>query len=312
MKQYHVTKPDGSQCGPYDEDTLLSQVKNNLISPDSYVWCEGMAGWEPFKKVFTTKKEEPQPATPQTSTPIQPAKKKGPWGMIIGILEKKGPWGMIIGILVAVLLIIGVVTGWLMMRNPISSDKDLLTYLRDEDGIVFHGEANEKRITAILEELSNDSKEFGYRATKRSIIIMNSGDATEYLLESRGLEKINADDMLEEALELGADKVAEVLIKHGVSVEDDDRERMLGEIIDDAAKLYEPGRWDKSSLLKDVVPESRFKESRNYKRCAQLAVEKLKAATKLDKGDMADLRKLKLLGKESEMVEYVESVILED
>lgn len=299
MKQYHVTKPDGSQCGPYDEDTLFSQVKNNLISPDSYVWCEGMAGWEPFKKVFAAKKKEPQPAPPQTSTPIQSAKKKGPWGMIIGIL-------------VAVLLIIGVVTGWLMMRNPISSDKDLLTYLRDEDGIVFHGGDNEKRITAILEELSNDSKEFGYRATKLSIIIMNSGDATEYLLESRGLEKINADDMLEDALQLGADKVAEVLIKHGVSVEDDDRDRMLGEIIDDAAKLYEPGRWDKSSLLKDVVPESRFKESRNYKRCAQLAVEKLKAGTKLDKGDMADLRKLKLLGKESELVEYVESVILED
>lgn len=299
MKQYHVTKPDGSQCGPYDEDTLFSQVKNNLISPDSYVWCEGMAGWEPFKKVFDAKKKEPQPATPQTSTPIQSAIKKGPWGMIIGIL-------------VAVLLIIGVVTGWLMMRNPISSDKDLLTYLRDEDGIVFHGEANEKRITAILEELSNDSKEYGYRATKMSIIIMNSGDATEYLLESRGLEKINADDMLEDALQLGADKVAEVLIKHGVSVEDDDRDRMLGEIIDDAAKLYEPGRWDKSSLLKDVVPESRFKESRNYKRCAQLAVEKLKAGTKLDKGDMADFRKLKLLGKESEMVEYVESVILKD
>lgn len=299
MKQYHVTKPDGSQCGPYDEDTLFSQVKNNLISPDSYVWCEGMAGWEPFKKVFDAKKKEPQPATPQTSTPIQSAIKKGPWGMIIGIL-------------VAVLLIIGVVTGWLMMRNPISSDKGLLTYLRDEDGIVFHGEANEKRITAILEELSNDSKEYGYSATKMSIIIMNSGDATEYLLESRGLEKINADDMLEDALQLGADKVAEVLIKHGVSVEDDDRDRMLGEIIDDAAKLYEPGRWDKSSLLKDVVPESRFKESRNYKRCAQLAVEKLKAGTKLDKGDMADLRKLKLLGKESEMVEYVESVILKD
>lgn len=306
MKQYHVTKPDGSQCGPYDEDTLFSLVKNNLISPDSYVWSEGMAGWEPFKKVFAAKKEEPQPATPQTSTPIQPAKKKGPWGMM------KGPWGMIIGILVAVLLIIGVVTGWLMMRNPISSDKDLLTYLRDEDGSVFYGPDNKERITAILEELSNDSKEFGYRATKLSIIIMNSGDATEYLLESRGLEKINADDMLEEALQLGADKVAEVLIKHGVSVEDDDRDRMLGEIIDDAAKLYEPGRWDKSSLLKDVVPESSFKKSRNYKRCAQLAVEKLKAGTKLDKGKMADLRKLKLLGKESEMVEYVESVILED
>ena len=300
MKQYHVTKPDGSQCGPYDKDTLFSLVKNNLISPDSHVWSEGMAGWEPFKKVFAAKKKEPQPAIPQTFTPIQSTKKKGPWGMIIGIL-------------VAVLLISGGVTGWLMMRNPISSDKDLLTYLRDEDGIVFYngGEDNKKRINAILEELSNDSKEYGYRATKRSIIIMNSGDATEYLLESRGLEKINADDMLEEALQLGADKVAEVLIKHGVSVEDDDRDRMLGEIIDDAAKLYEPGRWDKSSL-KDVVPESTFKESRNYKRCAQLAVEKLKAGTKLDKGDMADLRKLKLLGKESEMVEYVESVILED
>ena len=258
MKQYHVTKPDGSQCGPYDKDTLFSLVKNNLISPDSYVWCEGMAGWEPFKKVFAAKKKAPQPAIPQTFTPIQSAKKKGPWGMIIGIL-------------VAVLLISGVVTGWLMMRNPISSDKDLLTYLRDEDEIVFNlgGEDNKKRITAILEELSNDSKELGYRATKMSIIIMNSGDATEYLLESRGLEKINADDMLEDALQLGADKVAEVLIKHGVSVEDDDRDRMLGEIIDDAAKLHEPGRWNESSLLKDVVSESTFKESRNYKRCAQ-------------------------------------------
>lgn len=300
MKQYHVTKPDGSQCGPYDKDTLFSLVKNNLISPDSYVWSEGMAGWEPFKKVFAAKKKEPQPAIPQTFTPIQSAKKKGPWGLIIGIL-------------VAVLLISGVVTGWLMMRNPISSDKDLLTYLRDEDGIVFiRCSDNEERITAILEELSNDNKQSGYSATKMSIIIMNSGDATEYLLESRGLEKINADDMLEVALESGADKVAEVLIKHGVSVEADDRDRVLGEIIDDAARLHEPGRWNGSNRLERVVPESSFKESRNYKRCAQLAVEKLKAGTKLDKGDMADLRKLKLLGKESEMVEYVESVILKD
>ena len=78
MKQYHVTKPDGSQCGPYDKATLFSLVKNNLISPDSYVWCEGMSGWEPFKKVFAAKKKAPRPVSPapMTAHPIQKKKMK--------------------------------------------------------------------------------------------------------------------------------------------------------------------------------------------------------------------------------------------
>ena len=300
MKQYHVTKPDGSQCGPYDKATLFSLVKNNLLSPDSHVWCEGMAGWEPFKKVFAAKRNAPQQAIPQAFAPIQSAKKKGPWGLIIGIL-------------IAVLLISGSITGWLMMRNPITSDEDLLTFLQDNDREIFNGgEANKKRVAGILEELSSDSKDVGYSATKMSIIIMNSGDATEYLLKSRGAEQIYADSMLEDALELGADKVAEALINHGVNIEGDDKERVLGEIIDDVARLHEPGRWDKTSLLRHVVTESTFKKTRNYKRCAQLAVEKLKVSTKLSKGKMADFKKLKLLGKEPEMVKYVESIIQKD
>ena len=297
MKQYHVTKPDGSQCGPYDKATLFSLVKNNLVSPDSHVWCEGMAGWEPFKKVFAAKRNAPQQPIPQAFPSIQPAKKKGPWGLIIGIL-------------IAVLLITGSITGWLMMRNPITSDEDLLTFLQDNDREFFHvgSEDNKKRVAGILEELSSDSKAVGYRATKMSIIIMNSGDAAEYLLESRGAEQINADDMLEDALESGADKVAEALIKNGVSLEDDDAERMLGEIIDDAEWLHAPERSNEN----DLYNVSNFKKTRNYKRCAQLAVEKLKVSTKLSKRKNEDLKKLKLLGKEPEMVKYVESIIQKD
>ena len=37
MSNYYITKPDGTQEGPYDKATLIPLVKNHTYSPDSYI-----------------------------------------------------------------------------------------------------------------------------------------------------------------------------------------------------------------------------------------------------------------------------------
>ena len=54
MSNYYITKPDGTQEGPYDKATLIALVKNHTYSANCYIWCEGMAAWKPFREVLTT------------------------------------------------------------------------------------------------------------------------------------------------------------------------------------------------------------------------------------------------------------------
>ena len=43
---------NGQQSGPIPEEQLIGMVTSGSLSPDTLVWAEGMAGWEPYSKVF--------------------------------------------------------------------------------------------------------------------------------------------------------------------------------------------------------------------------------------------------------------------
>lgn len=297
MKQYHVTNPDGTQTGPYDQQTLLNMVKSGAISPDCHVWCAGMSNWQPFRAVFAPKKK---PAAAPQHAPYGVAhtdhyNTKAP--------AKKSPVGLIIGIVAGIAACAIGVTCWLLFfHNSISSDKDLYEVLSDKDQTVFYpaGESHSagERLNHITVELAGERK--GYHTVKSSIILLNNGDAAEYLLRSKGAEAINAEDFLEEALECGAHNVVKALIDHGVTLEDGDKERMLHEILDDAEKLHNP------NFHIDGIHIDKLIATRNYKKCAQYAIEELGVPV-IPKEIAKDLAKLELKGKEEALVEYVKS-----
>lgn len=291
MKQYHVTNPDGTQTGPYDQQTLLNMVKSGAISPDCHVWCAGMSNWKPFRAVFAPKKK---PAAAPQHAPYGVAhtdhyNTKAP--------AKKSPVGLIIGIVAGIAACAIGVTCWLLFfHNSISSDKDLYEVLSDKDTTIYL--SNPERINYITEELTGERK--GYHTVKSCIIGLNNGDAAEYLLRSKGAEAINAEDFLEDALERGAHNVVKVLIDHGVTLEDGDKEKMLHKILDDAEDMYQDHFRERKIRVDNYIA------SRNYKKCAQYAIEELGVPV-IPKKIAKDLAKLELKGKEEALVEYVKS-----
>ena len=168
--------------------------------------------------------------------------------------------------------------------------------LSDKDQTVFHSDP--ERLNHITEELTGERK--GYHTVKFSIIVLNNGDAAEYLLRSKGAEEINAEHFLEFALKGGAHNVAKVLIDHGVTLEDGDKERMLHEILDEAEKLH------RADFHNDGIQIDKLIATRNYKKCAQYAIEELGVPV-IPKKITKDLAKLELKGKEEDLVEYVKS-----
>ncbi len=287
MKQYHVTHPDGTQTGPYDQQTLLNMVKSGAISPDCHVWCAGMSNWQPFRAVFKPA-EAPQQA-PYGVAHTDHYNTKAP--------ARKSPVGLIIGIVAGIAACAIGVTCWLLFfHNSISSDKDLYEVLSDKDQTVFYSAP--ERLNRITEELTGERK--GYRTVKFSIIVLNNGDAAEYLLRSKGAEAINAEDFLEYALEGGAHNVVKALIDHGVTLEDGDKERMLHEILDDAERLH------REDFHREGIQIDKLIATRNYKKCAQYAIEELGVPV-IPKEIAKDLAKLELKGKEEALVEYVKS-----
>lgn len=53
MKQYYITKKDGSQEGPYDEAGLAGRVQAGKYDADTLVWCEGMETWGALGEYFS-------------------------------------------------------------------------------------------------------------------------------------------------------------------------------------------------------------------------------------------------------------------
>lgn len=250
-----------------------------------------MSNWQPFRAVFAPKKE---PAAAPQHAPYGVAhtdhyNTKAP--------AKKSPVGLIIGIVAGIAACAIGVTCWLLFfHNSISSDKDLYEVLSDKDQTIFY--PTPERLNHITEELTGERE--GYYTVKRSIILLNNGDAAEYLLRSKGAEAINAEHFLEKALEYGAHNVVKVLIDHGVTLEDGDKKRILRKILDEAEDMYH----DHSGEIKIRVDN--YIASRNYKKCAQYAIEELGVPV-IPQKIAKDLAKLELIGKEEALVEYVKS-----
>ena len=53
MKQFYITKKDGSQEGPYDESGLAGRVQAGKYDADTLVWSEGMETWEALGEHFS-------------------------------------------------------------------------------------------------------------------------------------------------------------------------------------------------------------------------------------------------------------------
>lgn len=73
MRYYHVCLSDGSQYGPYDEESLKNMVANGQIPANCNVWTEGMATWLPYSQVFTAPALPPVPPAAPALPPVPSA-----------------------------------------------------------------------------------------------------------------------------------------------------------------------------------------------------------------------------------------------
>lgn len=317
MSNYYISKPDGTQEGPYDKTTLISLVKNHTYSPDSYIWCEGMAEWKPFREVFTAKKKAPRPASPapMTTHPLQKKKMKG----------------LMIGIIAGALLATGGVTYWLMSDDEANTGLDLPQQINSveelyklfEKGLpsyidIVYGQSD-KILNAISNELASDSTNFAY--VQMGLIVLNHRGATEFFIKNYHLDESDSELFLRNALKFGAHNVAKVLIdKGGYKLSDYSAERLIGELVGHAAYINSPGEsssfdimsagglassyhWETSKM---EVNKKIFVQNRNWQKCAELAIERLGCPVKPE-AVKSSINKLKLMGKEKPFTDYISS-----
>lgn len=50
---YYITKPDGSQEGPYTRQALISRIQAGKYPPGTSLWYRELPGWEPLEKHFS-------------------------------------------------------------------------------------------------------------------------------------------------------------------------------------------------------------------------------------------------------------------
>lgn len=340
MSNYYISKPDGTQEGPYDKTTLISLVKNHTYSPDSYIWREGMAEWKPFREVFTAKKKAPRPASPAPMT-AHPAQKKKMKGLMIGIIA-------------GALLATGGVTYWLMSDDEANTELDLPQQINSveelyklfEKGLpsytnIVYGQSD-KILNAIMNELSSSSTDFAY--VQMGLIVLNHSGATEFFIKNYHLDEFDSARFLQNALRLGAHNVAKVLIDKGgyklswywkahvdggvfyEGKEYDNSDDLIANLVEVAANINSPGRRGYFDIMyrgemryhrgvdrEMNVTEGEFVKNRNWQKCAELAIERLGCpvtppsytndATLMKDG----LNKLKLMGKEKPLTDYISS-----
>lgn len=325
MSNYYISKPDGTQEGPYDKTTLISLVKNHTYSPDSYIWCEGMAEWKPFREVFTAKKKAPRPASPapMTAPPVQKKKMKG----------------LMIGIIAGALLATGGVTYWLMSDDEANTELDLPQQINSvEELYKLFAKGLPSYSNNIMDELSSSSTDFAY--VQMGLIVLNHSGATEFFIKNYHLDEFDSARFLQNALRLGAHNVAKVLIDKGgyklswywkahvdggvfyEGKEYDNSDDLIANLVEIAASINSPGgrgyfdimfRGEMSYDLEMNVTKGEFVKNRNWQKCAELAIERLGCpvtppsytyeATLMKDG----LNKLKLMGKEKPLTDYISS-----
>lgn len=62
MKQFYITHKDGTQEGPYDDETLWRLLRHGTISDQTLVWETSTPGWVPLAEILNGKKVAPAPA----------------------------------------------------------------------------------------------------------------------------------------------------------------------------------------------------------------------------------------------------------
>ena len=302
MSNYYISKPDGTQEGPYDKTTLISLVKNHTYSPDSYIWREGMAEWKPFREVFAAKKKAPNAVAPATiaAPPVQ----------------KKKSNGLMIGIIAGALLISGGVAYWMMgdgegkqnkveIQGNISSDEELCNLFERNFKTYLEGDTSELK-EVILVEFA-DEKYQGmprFLHVRDYILVLNHGGAAKYLIKNMMKNDEDKEEFLEDAIQCGAHNVAIALIESGVTItEEQDKEHLLRELVQDAARMHESEQM--ARLTPNCLPiKEKYIESRDFRKCAELAVKKFNSPVlKEDVHD--DVKQLKLTGKEKKLTDYV-------
>lgn len=115
MSNYYITKPDGTQEGPYDKATLIALVKNHTYSANCYIWCEGMAAWKPFREVFHAKKKAAATSAIQHSP--APISMHGSYGN--HSTSPKKSKGTLLGFIVGVTVAVG--GCWLFFSSSLNS-----------------------------------------------------------------------------------------------------------------------------------------------------------------------------------------------
>lgn len=129
MRQYYIHNGQ-IEIGPFD----IENLKQQTLKKDTPVWYEGIEGWttaneiEELKPLFI-KQSKPPPLTKATPTPIVETKKVEQTPTYNAMFPKKKT-SYLIPILIAGLLIVGSVIGWLVYQN--SQNRNTIESLNEE------------------------------------------------------------------------------------------------------------------------------------------------------------------------------------
>lgn len=108
IMKYYITK-NGKQLGPFTENEVMVKIASGETSPEDLCIPHGGTEWKPLSKVLPNAVSAPSIAKPATAASV-PRKRR--WGMIVGIL----------GAIVACVLVIGGILGFLAYRNLFPGD----------------------------------------------------------------------------------------------------------------------------------------------------------------------------------------------
>lgn len=76
---YYITKPDGSQEGPYNRQNLISRIHAGKYPQGTQLWHKGLPGWEPLENHFNIRPTQtPRSVTggaPQSPRATRPQRK---------------------------------------------------------------------------------------------------------------------------------------------------------------------------------------------------------------------------------------------
>lgn len=234
-----------------------------------------------------------------------------------------------ISLIAGALLTTGGVTYWLMSEDKDNAELALPQQINSveelyklfEKGIpsfIPYG-SNQGIVNAIRSELASDSTDFAY--VQMGLIVLNHSGGTEFFIKNYHLDARDSALFLRNALILGAHNVAKVLIDKGgyklsYSVYDFYSDDLIKELVSQANIRNSQSEWNNFNIMiagdfdsfhyKMEVNEKIFVQNRNWKKCAELAIERLGCPVKPE-AVKSSINGLKLMGKEKPLTDYISS-----